>query len=216
MDRSRTVSHKDRRCGIWDRGQRNKSAKGGKGCRFSVSPLAVLPFLCCALLSRGPLFPCACLAALLHELGHLAAIFLCGGRVEKFALYPFGAEIVTGGRMLSYGQSLLVAVAGIGVNGLCVLPLLWRDAPYVLQVFSCCSLGLALFNLLPLERLDGGEVVKNLALLILGPERAGGWCRFFSLLGAVGLFGFLLCGVFFARLNPLFLLLFLYLLWGVL
>ena len=67
-----------------------------QGCRFSVSPLAVLPFLCFALLNRGPLFPCACLAALLHELGHLAAIRLCGGRVVKFALYPFGAEIVIG------------------------------------------------------------------------------------------------------------------------
>lgn len=194
----------------------NNEGKRKGGCRFSVRPLALLPFLCFALLARGPLFPCAFIAAALHELGHVAAIYLCGGRVERFVLHPFGAEIVSGGRLMSYGQGLAVSLAGIFVNGLCALPLLWQGGPYLVHVFSACSLGLALFNLLPLKRLDGGEALKNFAGMLFSADSAGIFCKIFSLLGAVGLFFFLLFGIFFARLNPMLLLLFFYLLWGIL
>jgi hypothetical protein len=195
---------------------RKKEGEKKEGFVFSVSPLAPLPFLCCLILNDGPLFFCACLAALLHELGHVVAIYLSGGRVRKFAIHPFGAEIVTGQELLTYGQSLFVALAGVGVNALCALPLLFLGGPYLVQVFSACSLALALFNLLPLSKLDGGEALFHLGSLLVGPQKAFFLCRICSFLGIFGLFCFLLLGVFFARFNPLFLLLFVYLLWGVL
>ena len=186
-----------------------------KGFEFSVHPLAVLPFLCFLFFDGGPLFFCACLAAGLHELGHLAAIWMAGGRVVRFAIHPFGAEIVTGGKMLSYGRELFVSAAGVVTNALCALPLFLSGLPYWLEVFSACSLGLALFNLLPLKRLDGGEMAESLCAMLFGPGGCGVLCRILSVFGVALLFCFLMLGIFFARFNPLFLLMFVYLLWGV-
>lgn len=182
---------------------------------LTVSPLAPLPLLCFFALNKGPLFPCALLAALLHELGHIAAIYLSGGRVAHIGIYPFGAQIVTGGSLLSYGQSLFVALAGVGVNLVCALPLLFEEAPFLLQIFAVCSLGLGLFNLLPLKRLDGGEALYNFCAMLSDPQRAGTICRAFSLLGAAGLLLIASSGVLLAKINPTLLLLVLYLLWGV-
>ncbi len=187
----------------------------GENFRFSISPLAPLPLICFMLLNNGPLFPCALIAALLHECAHIAAIYLSGARVVRLGIYPFGAEIVSGGRLLSYGQSLFVALSGVTVNFLCATVLLLPRAPYTLQVFGICSLGLGLFNLLPLKRLDGGEVVENLCALFLPLDRVPSYCRLFAFLGAAVLLLVCLFGIFFAHLNPLFLLLSLYLLWGV-
>lgn len=117
--------------------------------------------------------------------------------------------------MLSYGQSLFVALSGVMVNFFCAAVLFLPHAPYTLQVFGICSLGLGLFNLLPLKRLDGGEVIENLCALFLPLEQVQRCCKFFAVLGAAGLLLFCLLGIFFAHLNPLFLLLSLYLLWGV-
>ena len=167
------------------------------------------------MLNDGPLLPCALLAAVVHEAGHFFAIYLSGGGVKRFVLHPFGAEIVTDGKLLSYGQSAFVALSGIGVNLLCALPLFLSGAPLFVQVFSACSLGLALFNLLPLSALDGGEALRVFFSMLFGPDKGGSFCRFCTLAGAVGLFVFMLCGVMFFRFNPLFLLLVLYLLWGV-
>ena len=201
MDRAR-VRRGEKKGGAGQGAVQEGAAK--KGGFLTVSPLAPLPLLCFLALNKGPLFPCALLAALLHELGHIAAIYLSGGRVVHIGIYPFGAQIVTGGSLLSYGQSLF-----------CALPLLFRGAPPLLQIFSVCSLGLALFNLLPLKRLDGGEALYNLCALTSDPDKAGRICKVFSLLGSAGLLLIALAGVSLAKFNPTLLLLALYLLWGV-
>lgn len=212
MDRAR-VRRGEKKGGAGQGAVQEGAAK--KGGFLTVSPLAPLPLLCFLALNKGPFFPCALLAALLHELGHIAAIYLSGGRVVHIGIYPFGAQIVTGGSLLSYGQSLFVALSGAGVNLLCALPLLFRGAPPLLQIFSVCSLGLALFNLLPLKRLDGGEALYNLCALTSDPDKAGRICKVFSLLGSAGLLLIALAGVSLAKFNPTLLLLALYLLWGV-
>ncbi len=212
MDRAHLTKERGGREG---RKKEELSTQEHKGGFLSISPLAPLPLLCFLMLNDGPLFPCALLAALFHELGHIIATYMMGGRVVHIGIYPFGAEIITGGRLLSYGQSLFVALAGVGVNLACALLPLLFSVSYWLQVFSICSLGLALFNLLPLKRLDGGEALYDFCALFMQASTAERVCRFFSFFGAAGLFFFVLSGVFFAKLNPTFLLLALYLLWGV-
>ena len=197
------------------KGERDGQSGKAKGSFLTISPLAPLPLLCFFVLNKGPLFPCALLAALLHELGHIAAIYLSGGRVAHIGIYPFGAQIVTGGSLLSYGQSLFVALAGVGVNFVCALPLLFEGAPFLLQIFAVCSLGLGMFNLLPLKRLDGGEALYHFCAMLSDPERAGKICRVFSFLGSAGLLLIASSGVLLAKINPTLLLLVLYLLWGV-
>lgn len=196
--------------------EKDFSKKKGKKSIFSVKPPALLPFCCMLVFCDGPLFPCAFLAALLHEAGHIAAIYFFGGRVSKFVLHPFGAEIVTGGKILSYSQSLVVALSGAMINLLCALLLLLRTCPYFLQVFSAVSLGLALFNLLPFSSLDGGEALFVFCSVFFSMDVAQKICRFFSFAGMLVLFAFMLFSILFFHFNPLFLLLFVYLLWGAL
>lgn len=105
------------------------------------------------------------LAAVLHELGHLLALYLLGGRVERFCFRLTGAELQYSGTRISYGGEVLLALAGPGVNlilaGLCV----WAVGRWPtdwLYRFAGCHLVLAFFNLIPALPLDGGRVLRTL------------------------------------------------------
>ena len=101
---------------------------------------------------------------LLHEGGHLLALALCGQRVRaRGNLFPFGLLLTPSGRLCSYREELFIALAGAGVNLFCVPAafLLLRARPHsdFLFCFLLFSLGLALFNLLPLPALDGSAAL---------------------------------------------------------
>jgi len=104
------------------------------------------------------------LAAVLHEVGHLIALRLLGGRAEKLCFRLSGAEIRYRGTGISYGGEILLALAGPGMN------LLWaaglaafsQNHPgALLYRFIGCHLVLALFNLLPALPLDGGRALQS-------------------------------------------------------
>lgn len=132
------------------------------------------------------------LAAILHELGHLAALRLLRGRVEALRFRLSGAEICYRGTGISYGGEVLLALAGPGMNLLwaAVLALASRWYPEdLLYRFIGCHLVLALFNLLPALPLDGGRVLQS-ALETRFPLEGEGYARRVSL--AVGAVLFLL------------------------
>ena len=104
-------------------------------------------------------------AAMIHELGHLLALYLMKGRVSRFCIRLSGGELQYDGKHLSYGKEILLALAGPTVNLLCAwlsgwLASLWQQP--LLYQFSGCHLVLAAFNLLPALPLDGGRVVQAL------------------------------------------------------
>ncbi len=104
------------------------------------------------------------LAAVLHEGGHLLALRLMGGRVERLCLRLSGGEIRYRDD-LTYRQDALLALAGPGANLLCALVCagLARLCPRAeLYRLIGCNLILALFNLLPALPLDGGRVLGAL------------------------------------------------------
>lgn len=114
------------------------------------------------------------LGCLLHELGHWWAIRALGGRVVRLRLTCAGAELrLSSVHPLPAWGTLLVALAGPGVNlvlaGLCI-QLSRRGAG--LYFFAGLNLGLALFNLLPAEPLDGGRALEAL-FAQLGREETG-------------------------------------------
>lgn len=115
------------------------------------------------------LLPWGLLACAVHELGHVAAARCFGGRVERLSLTAVGAELsFSYWAPLTYGRDSLVALAGPGANLLLGGLFFWqgRHLPAVL------SLGLGVFNLLPILPLDGGRVLYGLLAERLDPDWA--------------------------------------------
>lgn len=97
------------------------------------------------------------LAATLHELGHLLAIYWQGGRLYRLDITVFGAEMTTDIHSVGYGGELLCLLAGVMVNGVCALVFC-----KVWPVFAGVHISLCLLNVLPIRPLDGGRALELL------------------------------------------------------
>lgn len=131
--------------------------------------IEVSPWLPAALCAFWMLTPRSCFlpflaAAVVHELGHCAAVALTGGKLLGIRLTATGAVLETA--PISYGKEALCALAG-PVAGLLLLPL-GRFFPWL----TFWGLAQSLYNLLPLYPLDGGRALRCGLLMRLPPERA--------------------------------------------
>ena len=140
--------------------------------RVTITPSA--PALLAALLL---LFPPVLLlaflsAALLHELGHYAALRLMKGHVKQLTITPLGAEMTVEGQ-LSYSQEMALAAVGPAVNLLLAALLSHFGSRWELcYLFGGVHLVLGLFNLLPILPLDGGMLLWNTAAWCIEPYTA--------------------------------------------
>ena len=141
-------------------------------------------------LDSSGVVPWALAACTLHELGHVAAIRLLGGRVSMLRLTCVGAELRLSARYpLGAGRQLLAALAGPAVN-LLLAPAAagaaarWGEGAFL---FAGLNLALGAFNLLPVAQLGAGEwaetALRVVSLVLAGGLAAGG-CLLF-LRGAV-------------------------------
>ena len=88
-------------------------------------------------------------AACIHELFHLAAILLLGGKISHIVIRPMGTIMEV--KQISGVQEAVCALAG--PLGSLLLVLLIHRIPLI----GLCALVQAVFNLLPIYPLDGGR-----------------------------------------------------------
>lgn len=107
--------------------------------------------------------PAQCLmTALLHEAGHLIAVWLCRGHVASVELNAAGAVIcLSQEHAMSYGKELVCVLAGPLVSLACALIFcLLGDTISGAYAASGLCLLQGVFNLLPAAGLDGGRALN--------------------------------------------------------
>lgn len=148
--------------------------------RFLSIPLQIsFPFVAfstCFILmdSSGTAF-WGILAAAVHEAGHLLVLFCENTPPKEICIRLFEFVVVDACQTRSYGKEIVLSLAGPIANFLTasVFYMLsgFLSAPLFLTIASV-NLLLGLFNLLPVESLDGGKILYSLLALGFGAERA--------------------------------------------
>ena len=92
------------------------------------------------------------LAAAVHELGHILAIRITGGRVRRLVLGPGGATLEVD--PMEPGRELICTLAGPAAGALTILA--WRCFPELALAGAVQTV----FNLLPVFPLDGGRAIR--------------------------------------------------------
>ena len=137
------------------------------GKKYGLSGAFVLLcalLLCCESIS---LLAALLLAVAIHEGGHIGAIWLCGGQVERLVLGLGGMDIRYRCSRDTYGKDAFIALMGPGMNLLScgVGAFLANRLPWEgIYLFCGCSAILGSFNLLPALPLDGGVFLRAMLL----------------------------------------------------
>lgn len=129
----------------------------------------------------GEVLPLVAVAALCHEIGHLAALYLSGAAIEEIALTWLGAEIRADTRYLPYWKDILCTLAGPLVNIFLAFVFGRVSEDYLL---AGANLLQGLFNLLPLPGLDGSRVMHLLISWCFDPNAADRICHAVELCAA--------------------------------
>ncbi len=92
-----------------------------------------------------------------HEISHILLVYLFSGRVKTITFTSFGISIKKTTE-LSIVREILILSAGCLGNLLLILIFLCLD----LQLIVLINLFIIIFNLIPLENFDGGQILKLL------------------------------------------------------
>ena len=157
--------------------------------RLSVSVPFFASLLVLMLADSGSI-PLWCVAAsLMHEAGHVVAVLLLGNQPVRVELGIFGMRLQQQDTTaLGYRRQIAVLLAGPAVNLLCAGVLFAAGQPGMIMGVH---LIIGLFNLLPIEPLDGGQAL--FCLLALRGEIGKAEKAVFSL-SLILLFLLLVCG----------------------
>ena len=157
------------------------------GHKIRISPYAYISGALLLMVVPARWWIGAVLAAFFHELSHLGAIYLTGGRIIGISIGGLGAEMET--MPMSRGREVLCALAG-PLGSL----LLAFGLPFFPEASLCASVQ-GIYNLLPVYPLDGGRIIRGLlptpvcagieifaVIMLLG---LGIWCCFAADLGII-------------------------------
>ncbi len=139
--------------------------------RFRLQPLLLGPLGLLLYLGSGREIAAVLLPALIHELGHIAALRVLGLRIRCFRAELRGFCMEYYGECGAVGHAL-AAAAGPAAGFLWAIgaSLLGKRLDW-LNLSAGVSLLLSLFNLLPALPLDGGRILLSLSCAFLGERR---------------------------------------------
>ena len=160
------------------RGFESGKKSGESVPRLMISVPSLLFWVAVALFDRSMQTAAALIAALLHELGHIAVIGLCGMRLTGITVLPYGLEMTTARPPCSFYEDIAVNAAGCAVN-LLSFPLFYgfgavihRDLGELMLLVAFSSLALGVLNAFPIISLDGGCVLEAVLSLFLSSHTA--------------------------------------------
>lgn len=144
------------------------------------------------LLDRSKTVLPALLCCTLHEVGHLACLLCFSSPPKAVVLGVFGMRIERENNRLDYRREALCAAAGPVANFFCAA-LAFVLARFINGIyrFALLNIGVGVFNLLPVEPMDGAGAVKSLLLLHCDEERTE---RVMNIMTAVLLLPLTVCG----------------------
>jgi len=123
---------------------------------------------------------------LIHELSHIVTLKLCGGKIQKINVYPFGIDMICDMNSLSYTKELYVVLSGGVSNLLCaflvhVFAGISHSAPVCFFIYANLFFGIG--NLIPLPVFDGGRALHIIINRFILPDKAyyvEKWADFFA------------------------------------
>ena len=117
-------------------------------------------------------------AALIHELGHVALMRICGIKLTSLTILPYGLEMTTDRPPASFYEDIAVSSAGCLIN-MITFPIFYRlgatlngDLGYFFTLTAFASLTLGILNAFPISSLDGGSMLEALLSLFLPSNTA--------------------------------------------
>ena len=125
---------------------------GLRSSRISVTSSFLVYIVLCLLLLPLRWLTAWIFAAVIHEIGHIIAIYLCGCSVRVISIKADGAVIETG--VLSAKQECLCAAAGPVASFLLMLSIVR------FPLLGFCAAIQLLVNIFPMYPLDGGRIVR--------------------------------------------------------
>ena len=137
----------------------------------------------------------ALICCILHETGHLLCLFAMSAPPDRVELGAFGMRIEKSAAPLSYKEETAAALAGPAVNF--VLALIFfvlcraRNADYLSGAVAL-NLCAGIFNMIPVEPLDGGRALKNALLIRFDEQRTE---KIIDIVSLVTLIPLTLCGI---------------------
>ena len=139
--------------------------------RFTFLFFWILTLFC--LVDRSGILFWGVLAAIIHELGHIIAFLLVGDFPEELSFELTGIKMVRSGKAITPGKEIFQLFMGSGANFLVFFILSYSlQTVNKISLFAVSHLILGVFNLLPIQTLDGGMILKIINERIFGIRTA--------------------------------------------
>lgn len=141
-----------------------------RGIEFRLSLLFPAVLVILFTIDRSGIIQWCVTASILHEAGHFIALFAFGNKPAQVMIGIFGVCVLQNPDVLmSYHSSRIVALSGPAVN-LLIFSILYSMGG--LSMPAAVHLAIGMFNLIPIEPLDGGQYLYYSLIPHMDEEKA--------------------------------------------